>query len=47
MSGAWRVARLISDPTKDVRALEKSVTFVMKNGVVYKSPSARVVPITP
>ena len=35
------VVAVAGDPTKDIRVLERNVTFVMKNGVVYKSSAAR------
>jgi imidazolonepropionase-like amidohydrolase len=38
-AGKWAdVVAVPGDPTKDVRALERTV-FVMKNGVVYKAPA--------
>lgn len=41
------VVAVAGDPTKDIHLLEKSVTFVMKNGVVYKTPAARTTALTP
>jgi imidazolonepropionase-like amidohydrolase len=34
------VVAVPGDPTKDIRAMER-VNFVMKNGIVYKTPSAQ------
>ena len=41
------VVAVAGDPTKDIRVLERSVTFVMKNGVVYKAPASRAPSLTP
>jgi imidazolonepropionase-like amidohydrolase len=39
--GKWAdVVAVPGDPTKDVRAMERTV-FVMKNGVIYKAPAGQ------
>jgi len=41
------VVAVAGDPTKNIRLVESSVTFVMKNGVVYKQAPARATALTP
>ena len=41
------VVAVAGDPTKNIRLVETSVTFVMKNGVVYKQAPARATALTP
>ena len=41
------VVAVTGDPTKDIHAMEKGVSFVMKNGVVYRNSATRTTAMAP